>query len=75
MDITTVGLSRSDEHRAGVEVILVREAIKSLISYRAFNDRAMYAQIKALPFHIFMQVYLPTADARKEEGEAFCGAA
>lgn len=35
----------------------------------------MYTQIKALPFHIFMQVYLPTADARKEEGEAFCGAA
>ena len=60
--------SGSQNHRAGVGVILSKSVSDSMIAYRAISDRILYVRIRATPFNIsFIEVYAPTTEATDEE--------
>ena len=64
--------SGSQDHRAGVGVILSKSISNSMVAYRAISDRVLYVRIRAAPFNIsFIEVYAPTTEATDEEVEEF----
>ena len=64
--------SGSQDHRAGVEVILSTSASNSMVARRAISDRMLYIRIRAAPFNIsFGEVYAPMTEATDEEVKRF----
>ena len=64
--------SRSQDHRAGVGVILSKSVSNSMIAYRVISDRVLYVGVRAMPFNIsFIGVYETTTEATDEEVEEF----
>ena len=71
----TVMYSGHDTYRKnGVGMIVTNEVAKSLIGYKAVNDRIMYIRVKARPVNITcVQVYAPTTSAETADIEEFYG--
>ena len=64
--------SGSQDHRAGVGVILSKSVSNSMIAYRAISDRVLYVRIRAAPFNIsLIELYAPTTEATDEKMEEF----
>jgi exonuclease III len=56
----------------GVGMIITNQVEKSLIGYKAVNDRIMYIRVKARPVNIScIQVYAPTTSVETEDIEEF----
>jgi exonuclease III len=56
----------------GVGMIITKQVEKSLIGYKAVNDRIMYIRVEARPVNItWVQVYAPTTGADKKDIEEF----
>ena len=66
--------SGSQDHRAGVGVILSKSVSSSMVAYRAISDRILYVRIRAAPFSVsFIEVYAPITETTDEEVEGFYG--
>ena len=64
--------SGSQDHRAGVGMILSKSVSNSMVAYRAISDRVLYVRIRATPFNVsFIEVYVPTTEATDEGMEEF----
>ena len=64
--------SGSQDHRAGVGMILSKTVSNSMVAYRVISDRVLYVRIRATPFNIsFIEVYEPITEATDEEVEEF----
>ena len=64
--------SGSQDHRAGVGVILSKSVSNSMIAYRAISDRVLYVRIRAASCNIsIIEVYAPTTEATDEKVEEF----
>ena len=64
--------SGSQDHRAGVGVILSKSVSNTMIAYRAISDRVLYVRIRAALFNIsLIEVYAPTTEATDEKVEEF----
>jgi exonuclease III len=69
----TVMYSGHNMHRKnGMGMIIVNRVSKSLIRYKAVNDRIIYIRVRAHPVNItFVQVYAPTTSAEAADIEDF----
>ena len=64
--------SGSQDHRAGVGMILSKPVSNSMVAYRAISDRVLCVRIRATSFNIsFIEVYAPTTEATDREVEEF----
>jgi hypothetical protein len=53
-------------------MIITKQVEKSLIGYKAVNDRIMYITVEARPVNItWVQVYAPTTGADEKDIEEF----
>jgi hypothetical protein len=56
----------------GVGMIITKQVEKSLIGYKAVNDRIMYIRVEACPVNItWVQVYAPTTGADEKDIDEF----
>jgi hypothetical protein len=69
----TVMYSGYNKHRKnGVGMIITNQVSRSLIGYKAVNDRIIYIRVKAHPVNITcVQVYAPTTSAETADIEDF----
>jgi hypothetical protein len=69
----TVMYSGHNTHRKnGMGMIITNQVSKSLIGYKAVNDRIIYIRVKAQPVNITcVQVYEPTTSVETEDIEDF----
>ena len=67
----TVMHSGHNTHRKnGVGMVIANRVSKSLIGYKAVNDRIIYIRVRAHPVNIiFVQVYAPTTSAEAADIE------
>jgi hypothetical protein len=70
--MTAMYSGRNTHRKNGVGMIIAKRVSKSILGYKAVNDRIIYISVRAHPVNItFVQVYAPTTSAEAADIEDF----